>query len=282
MRAAGGDAIILMSPSAQRLYEPAVTPSGLLHLGPNALFIGALPRLSRHAHGRVALLVSLHGELRLRASNEEWHRCRSAVVPAGCVHEVDAVDGPVAVCYPSNPELTPPVLGRLLRQRQEHAGCLLGTVDAPALLRSLHEGHDMSVTDGLHELLNQSALHAARVPLDARLARILERLAAQPQESLPLADLAQAERLSASHVMHLCAAQLGVPLRRWRMACRLEAAIRLGTQGANLTAAAHAAGFSDSQHLSHAFRSHFGLSPTALLGLVDRVSVSAVPDRARG
>lgn len=281
MRVAGGDAIILMSPSAQRLYEPAVTPSGLLHLGPNALFIGALPRLSRHAHGRVALLVSLHGELRLRASDDQWHRCRAAVVPAGCAHEVDAVDGPVAVCYPSDPHLTPPVLGLLLRQRREHAGCLLGTVDAPALLRSLHEGND-SATEALHELLNQRNLQTAVAPLDPRLMRVLEQLAMQPEHSLPLAALAQAQGLSASHLMHLCAAQLGVPLRRWRMAYRLETAVRRCSLGDNLTSAAQAAGFSDSQHLSHAFRSHFGLSPTALLGQVGRVSGSAISPQRQG
>ena len=36
-------------------------------------------------------------------------------------------------------------------------------------------------------------------------------------------------------------------------------------QGASLTAAAHDAGFTDSAHLTHTFRDHFGLAPTDLL-----------------
>jgi AraC-like DNA-binding protein len=37
-------------------------------------------------------------------------------------------------------------------------------------------------------------------------------------------------------------------------------------RGANLTNAAHAAGFSDSAHLTRTWRQMFGVSPTAMIG----------------
>ena len=50
--------------------------------------------------------------------------------------------------------------------------------------------------------------------------------------------------------------------RRW---IRMLHAVEALAQGASLTAAAHDAGFTDSAHLTHTFRDHFGLAPTDLL-----------------
>ena len=50
--------------------------------------------------------------------------------------------------------------------------------------------------------------------------------------------------------------------RRW---VRMLHAVEALAQGASLTAAAHDAGFTDSAHLTHTFRDHFGLAPTDLL-----------------
>jgi AraC-like DNA-binding protein len=56
-----------------------------------------------------------------------------------------------------------------------------------------------------------------------------------------------------------------MPLRPYLRWLRLQQALSGIARGANLTEAAHAAGFSDSAHLSRSFRSTFGIAPSALL-----------------
>jgi AraC-like DNA-binding protein len=73
--------------------------------------------------------------------------------------------------------------------------------------------------------------------------------------------------------MHLFRAGTGLPLRRYALLLRLRAALAVALRGATLTEAAHAAGFSDSAHLSRTFREHFGLPPRFLFEHRDRLTV---------
>lgn len=82
------------------------------------------------------------------------------------------------------------------------------------------------------------------------------------------AQLAALAGLSPSRFSHWFVEQTGLPLRSYRKWLRLELALHRLAHGGNLTDAAHAAGFSDSAHLSRTFRTMFGLNPAALLRAV--------------
>jgi AraC-like DNA-binding protein len=60
-------------------------------------------------------------------------------------------------------------------------------------------------------------------------------------------------------------------LRPYILWLRLQRAAAHLQRGESLTQAAHAAGFTDSAHLSHAFRRTFGMSPSEIAGVVDWV-----------
>ncbi|MCP3140284.1 helix-turn-helix domain-containing protein [Pyxidicoccus sp. QH1ED-7-1] len=64
---------------------------------------------------------------------------------------------------------------------------------------------------------------------------------------------------------------MGLPLRPYILWLRLRRAAEHLKHGAPVTQAAHAAGFTDSAHLSHAFRRTFGLTPTEIAGVVEWV-----------
>lgn len=87
------------------------------------------------------------------------------------------------------------------------------------------------------------------------------------------AALGRRVALSPHRLMHLFRAATGLPLRRYTLWLRLRAAMAAALQGATLTEAAHAAGFSDSAHLSRSFREHFGLPPRFLFEHRDRLLV---------
>lgn len=60
--------------------------------------------------------------------------------------------------------------------------------------------------------------------------------------------------------------EVGIPFRSYRRWRRLLLAVEALAQGANLTDAAHSAGFSDSAHLTRTFRAMFGIAPSELTG----------------
>ena len=68
--------------------------------------------------------------------------------------------------------------------------------------------------------------------------------------------------LSPRQMRHAFARDVGLPMRayvRWKRVRRAVAAVE---KGANLSAAAAAAGFADSAHLSRVFRAQFGMTPS--------------------
>ncbi|WP_330254806.1 AraC family transcriptional regulator [Nocardia sp. NBC_00565] len=78
------------------------------------------------------------------------------------------------------------------------------------------------------------------------------------------ADVARRVGISATRLTHLFTAQVGIPLRPYILWLRLHVAITRVRSGDDLTAAAHAAGFADSSHLTRTCRRTFGLPPSAL------------------
>jgi AraC family transcriptional regulator len=79
---------------------------------------------------------------------------------------------------------------------------------------------------------------------------------------ITLAALADKVHRSPSRLAHRFREATGVPLRRYVLWRRLRAAAEAAMRGASLTDAAHAAGFSDSAHLSRTFPSTFGIAPS--------------------
>ncbi|NUU23751.1 MAG: helix-turn-helix transcriptional regulator, partial [Streptomycetaceae bacterium] len=100
--------------------------------------------------------------------------------------------------------------------------------------------------------------------LSAALARLPDALAAGGP--VRITELAAHAGVSASRLGHLFAAQLGLPFPAWVRWARLRAAMDAARGGANLTEAAHAAGFADSSHLTRTFRAMFGVTPSQALG----------------
>jgi AraC-like DNA-binding protein len=67
---------------------------------------------------------------------------------------------------------------------------------------------------------------------------------------------------------HAFARDVGLPMRAYLRWKRLRRAIDAVEDGASLSAAAAAAGFADSAHLSRVFRSQFGMTPSQALSAI--------------
>lgn len=98
-------------------------------------------------------------------------------------------------------------------------------------------------------------------------ARRKHRIRASSEPSPSLVQAAAEAHISPSRLTHLFTGEVGIPFRRYGLWVRLRRAAEHVAGGTNLTRAAVAAGFSDSAHLSRAFKTNFGLSPSALFGM---------------
>lgn len=101
--------------------------------------------------------------------------------------------------------------------------------------------------------------------LDPRLLSVFTALNESLNDRQALAELVH---LSPTRFSHWFVEQAGLPLRSYRKWVRLIMALQHVANGANLTQAAHSAGFADAAHFSRTFRCLFGIDPSSALGHV--------------
>jgi AraC-like DNA-binding protein len=249
-----------------RLNERATPATGagaaLWHVDDGwALFAGPLQHNDSHTHSAAVHLAGLYGTFRLRIAGSGWLSCRSAVIRAGTPYEFDVGGDPLGVLYLEPNLAGADALAPLLANATEIGGALVGDADTP-LLRAVFERRPAAgeLRDGIGDMIGFSK-RKARKQIDPRIARAVGDMA-QSTDAASVTIAATSAGLSASRFQHLFTREVGVPFRRYRVWHRLRAAIREVTQGSNLTAAAHAAGFADQAHFSREFRRAFGAPPS--------------------
>lgn len=238
---------------ADERHQVSARWSGAGRLRPGLLEIeGPMGSLPRHAHHSVQVAVASEGAFVIEDERGRRRRTTAAVVPAGQPHAFDAAGawGVVAHVEPQSSLGTE----------------LAALVDAPADAGSWQEagvaltsGHDAYAGGRLRSPGASSAasLHPGVAAAQARLRTGLD------SGPVRLRDVAAAVHLSESRLSHLFAQDLGITFRayvRWLRLLRATAAV---AEGRSLTDAAHAAGFTDSSHLTRTCRRAFGGPPTA-------------------
>ncbi|TCK16626.1 AraC-like DNA-binding protein [Ancylobacter aquaticus] len=255
---------------AERLYERAAPgPAGaalgpLWHLdGERTCFIGPLTYNAPHQHGAPVFLVGLYGRFGLRLAGGAWHWVRTAMVPAGVVHELDIGGDPIGVLYIEPTLEGAHALAALASRATETEGVLVAGGGHFTLMRELWEdaGSVAWASEALDELIGFGA-RRARQPLDRRIARVLARLRDGADDTPGVAAACAGVGLSPHHFQHLFTREAGVPYRRYRAWGRMRRAIAAVAQGSSLTHAAHEAGFCDQAHFTHDFRRTFGAPPS--------------------
>lgn len=255
-------------PPEFRLNKRAVTQSvdqrALWLVGDGvSTFAGALNRNQLHSHSVPVLLTGIYGRFRFRSEAGTWLTCRSALVPAGQAYEFDMRGEPLSVIYLEPDLASADALAALITGSREDNGTLHGNSSHVATFRSMFEDQASAiwVEDALLDLV-QFAKPRARRNLDARVNRALALLRSDRSGKISAHAAADAAGVSASRFQHLFSDNVGVPYRRYRAWQRMLLAIREVVAGANLTAAAHAAGYADQAHFAREFRRTFGAPPS--------------------
>ncbi|OHC37760.1 MAG: AraC family transcriptional regulator [Pseudomonadales bacterium RIFCSPLOWO2_02_FULL_63_210] len=220
------------------------------------IFLGHAGNHDWHSHMAHQITVSLNGSLTVKSPSSSL-TARAICIRAGVSHRIEADE----------------VLSIYLDALSDEARALPGNVGVgitpieigdTAALRKLLSSADPSV----HQIrqMVRHVLNLATPPAsDPRLQSVL---AALKEPINGRQALAMRVHLSPSRFSHWFVEQTGLPLRSYRKWNRLVMALQHIAGGANLTAAAHAAGFADAAHFSRTFRELFGLDPSSALGHV--------------
>ncbi len=222
-----------------------------------------------HDHHAHQLTLALEGEFFLRTTKSEAPaRFTAAIVPSHVRHEFE-VDGATIAQLFVEPES---VEGRALSRRFSDTGISVLPERAcehvaTALLDALRRNADAVAMKSLARsavvTLAGTTPHGSE-GADDRIARSLDYIRSRVRGPLTLAEAATATSLSPSRFRHLFVKETGTSFRAYLLWLRINVAIESAMSGASWTDAAHAAGFSDSSHLSRTHRRMFGIEPTAI------------------
>jgi AraC-like DNA-binding protein len=250
-------------PTASRYRGDFVAWSGVCG------FIGAGggPPPAPHAHYAIQVVVGVPAGLRVQFGRHgEWQSCAAAIIPSKATHSIDVNACEMSVVLFVEPE-TP--AGRALATRLQGRFEVLQPDTVAQAGRSLDEAWRVqasyeAVRTVCMQLIQDLSGTVHREPTDARVLAAVEFIRQRIDQPVSLPELASAAHLSTERFRHLFVEETGMPLRTYLLWRRLLHVWTLLMDGEKLSAAAHAAGFADSAHLSRTARTMFGLPPSLL------------------
>jgi AraC-like DNA-binding protein len=244
---------MLIGGSKSRNPAALLWPAALVVWGPGSAS-------SLHRHHCVQLVLALCETLRVRErASQRWTTCAGVLIRPDASHEVDATNTDVLIAF-VDPESE---LGTALLDRVAAQITILSLADVAGWRSMLGSAATLD-SARVEPWLRTELLHRAQIPrLDPRVKRTLRMLREQLAElnDVSLPHLARSVGLSPSRLMHLFTHSVGVPLRPYVLWLRIQRAAGELAAGRSVTEAAHAAGFSDSAHLTRTFRRMLGATP---------------------
>ncbi|MGW5569716.1 helix-turn-helix domain-containing protein [Nocardia thailandica] len=213
-------------------------------------FTGEIGDAPAHAHAAVQVLFVARGRLTLTDATGYTTPALAAIIPPGVVHQVHTEPGTSGFLAFLDPDSATAhaALAQLDGQpRQAATTWVSAATPAPSL--SVGDPVTRPVRRSSHPVVAQA------------LRRATDWVGGPPS----LGELAADIGISVSRLSHIFTAQVGLPYVAWRRWVRLQLGFAVVRGGGSLTAAAHAAGFADSAHLTRTCRDLIGISPTEAL-----------------
>jgi len=232
-------------------------------------FLGSGGRgtIATHSHYAIQLVIGVPSGLKVQfGRTSALTECVGALVPSGLPHTIDVDACEWAAVLFVEPETTE---GRALTAMLDGQGRVLEPeavlVAANRLQRAWRSGKDPGQVGTLClQLVRDLAQASSREPTDPRVLAAIRHIQDKVDQPISLEEVAALANLSPSRFRQLFVAETGMPLRTYLLWRRLLHVWTLLMQGQSLAAAAHAAGFADSAHLSRTARTMFGLPPSSM------------------
>jgi AraC-like DNA-binding protein len=222
-----------------------------------------------HSHHAIQITLSLDGDYELRTADER-QRGPAVAVAADADHIFQASGRAAFLFVEPESKAGLAIAASLFAGRFEgktlavipedriagHLAALRGYRPSPAPAESLAALGKRIAAD--------LAGDGAPRTLDRRVEAMIAYAEANLETPVSLSDAVASIGLSPSRLRHLFVEQTGLPFKTYLLRLRIRKAVEAYAGGGSLTAAAHAAGFADSAHLSRTFRRTFGIPAAAL------------------
>jgi AraC-like DNA-binding protein len=240
-----------------------------------AIFVGTAGTIPAHAHQAIQICLLFEGRIRLRRNNQDpWTDYDVAIVPSRQRHGMDGGKVHLGATFFVEPETRE---GRILAERYLRNGIAeIGRAAIAPTLAELRAGalerrgpravveRARAVVQSLAELANDTQPMEPPSASDERILRAVRYVNEHLSAPITLAEVARVAFLSPSRFRHLFAEQTGMALRQYILWRRFVNVWEHRMKGASLSAAAHAAGFADSAHLTRTSRRMFGFPPSSM------------------
>lgn len=225
--------------------------------------------LGRCAGGHV-VYVALDAPLRARIGQEPWFEAEMIVAAPYEEHSIRSVGGRVAHALIEAEDVRTEDLPAWMTRRS-------GAIDDPQLIaRWVRVCATLDADDAmpplghsLDTLLFGGPL--ARRRIDARVARVVQHIIAQPGERHSAEECAQSVGLSVSRFLHLFKQEVGTPFRPFRAWKRARSLLNLVNKAGNLTDMALDSGYTDSSHFSNSVRNTYGVKASEMVATARRL-----------
>lgn len=243
----------------------AYIPQFLKLYGDIMVFAGQDVVTRFHSHHAVEIIISFDSPCSLQIA-EETAFDHGLLLRHDIAHAVK-VEGFVIFIY-VNPET---LLGKRLDSVLGYKNILViensNIEKAKTFLRDLiaHRYSESEVATYLTTLLVKDLVQIPTNYTDSRISKVINHIKAHLHKPFNFHELKEVACLSESRLIHLFKKEVGIPIRKYLLWCRLHQAIRIYLQGQTLTQAAHLSGFCDVSHLTRTFVSMFGIKPSQIL-----------------
>lgn len=247
------------------LAKNTVTQS-LLVYSDMVVFGGINIRTKPHAHH--ALEIVLSKELSLTVIYKDRHyNARGIILKADIKHETCA-EGSVIFLY-FDPESPFARQFNILLKKQDVI--LLEDEITLKLITFLGNGMREGFSETamknylLDTFFHQDPLYSFNSSVDERIKNVISYIQTNLGKTTVMKELTETAYLSESRLFHLFKTEIGIPIRKYILWCRIRQAIKLVIEGSSLTQSAQVSGFADVAHLNRTFVSFFGMSPSHVL-----------------
>ena len=112
---------------------------------------------------------------------------------------------------------------------------------------------------------NHDAIYSFSPSIDSRVNAAISYIHDNLKNITTMKELTEITCLSQSRLFHLFKKEVGIPIRKYILWCRIRHAIKLVVDGNSVTQSAKLSGFADVAHLTRTFVSFFGMSPSHVL-----------------
>ena len=234
-----------------------------------------------HKHHAVQLCIGIDGPFRIALHEKDsWRSVRAALIGSDVAHQISSQQTAMAFLYLDNEMADYQTLLKISDEAK--LGVLKSEVDEHLLITLAQASNSCSALEPkelCQQILSIFGISLNEIEhIDPRISKVLQQLDRTPDGQCDSRELEEIACLSSSRLQHLFREQVGVPIRRYSLWLRLRRVLGRAIEGKTLMDAAHAAGFSDSAHLSRVFKAMFGIAPSLLFSAGSSVKLYLSPE----